>query len=368
MKKAYISVLIGLTIILIVGCAAKNAVYSQVDPAKPIVLPKDFASHPDFKTEWWFFVGHLETEDGKKFGFELVFFRRRTETDILFGFPVRSMANPVYMGHFSITDLERNKFVYDLRLGRENDFTGYASPEFLYLKTDTWRAEQAWPDMHIFAETKHHGNYALDLVLTPTKPAIVHGENGVSRKNIEGNSSYYISFTRLEANGMLVRDGVPMRVKGIAWHDHERMSTGLGKTLKGWKWFSIQLDNNTEIMLFYVNRKDGAVDPYSSATVVLPDGKSEHFYADSFSVDDIDFWKSKKSEAKYPVKWRVKIPKYGVDLTIQAVKNEQELRFWGIRLEYWEGKCAVVGTYDGKPISGSAYTEMTGYGKRKLRI
>lgn len=368
MKRAFIAILISFIEVAFFGCAAKNIFYAQVDPAKPIVLPKDHASHPEFRTEWWYFVGHLESDDGKKFGFELVFFRQRTETAKWHGFPVRSMANPLYMSHFAITDLEQDKFVYDIRLGREKDFTGYASTDFLYLKTDTWRAQGAWPDIHIFAETKRDGCYVLELVLTPKKPAVIHGESGISKKSIEGKSSYYISFTRLSARGMLIRDGVPMRVKGIAWHDHEIMSTGLGDTLKGWKWFAVQLNNNVEIMMFYVYRADGSVDPTSSATIVLPDGSYEHMYADSFSIEDIDFWYSKKSEAKYPIKWRLKIPKYNADLTVWALKNEQELIFWWVGLEYWEGKCAVSGKYQDAQVFGDAYVEMTGYGKRKIRL
>lgn len=368
MRRLFIAILIVLLAAAFFGCAEKNIAYTQVDPAKPIVLPKDFASHPDFRTEWWYFVGHLESEDGKKFGFELVFFRQRTETDKWHGFPVHPMANPLYMGHFAITDLENDKFVYDLRLGREKDFTGYASTDFLYLKTDTWRAEEAFPNIHIFADTRRDGCYTLDLALVPEKPAVIHGEGGVSKKSVEGKSSYYISFTRLSANGTLIRDGVPIRVKGIAWHDHEIMSTGLGDTLKGWKWFSVQLDNNVEMMLFYVYRKDGSVDPSSSATIVFSDGSSEHISSDSFTIDDLDFWYSKKSKANYPVKWRIKIPKYKIDLTVQATKNEQELRFWGVSLEYWEGKCAVSGKYQDAQVFGDAYVEMTGYGKRKVRI
>lgn len=368
MRRIFVAILATFLTASFFGCATKNVFYEQVDPAKPIVLPKDHASHPDFKTEWWYFVGHLESEEGKKFGFELVFFRHRTEETKWRGLPVRSMANPLYMSHFAITDLEKDKFVYDLRFGREKDFTGFASPKFLYLKTDTWRAQEAWPNIHIFAETKRKGSYALELVLKPEKPAVVHGEAGISKKSLEGKSSYYISFTRLSARGILIRDGVPIRVKGIAWHDHEIMSTWLGDTLKGWKWFAVQLNNNVEIMLFYVYRKDGSVDPTSSATIVFPDGSYEHMYCDAFEIEDLDFWYSKKSKAKYPVRWRIKIPKYEVDINIWALKKEQELRFWWVGLEYWEGKCAVSGKYKGEEVLGDAYVEMTGYGKWKVSL
>jgi len=187
---------------------------------------------------------------------------------------------------------------------------------------------------------------------------------------VEGNSSYYISFTRLEASGVLLRGGKPMRVKGVAWHDHEFMSTGLGERLKGWKWFSIMLDNDTELMLFHVLRKDGSVDPYSSGTIIFPDGRHEHIELGEFEVEDLGFWYSKKSDAKYPVAWRIRVPKYGLEIEVRAVKEDQELHFGGLgfRLAYWEGACDVSGTFDGKDIKGYAYVELVGYGKGKIKL
>jgi len=368
MRRVGWILLLVFAIALLVCCGAKNVEYAMPRLDEPLVLPGDHASHPDFKTEWWYFTGHLESDDGKRFGFELVFFRRRTEQDTLWGYPIRRLANPMYMSNFAVTDIENDEFTYDMRVGREDDFTGYASTDYLFVKVDRWRVEEAWPDIHIFAETNKKDGYTLDLVLTPKKPAVVHGEGGVSRKCKEGNSSYYISFTRMEARGILERGCEAFRVSGVAWHDHEIMSTGLGECLKGWKWFSIMLDDDTEIMLFHTLRKDGSVDPFSSGTIVFPDGKYEHFYVDSFDVEDLDFWYSKRDKANYPVKWRVRVPKYGVDLTITAVKNDQELYFKGFPVAYWEGACTVGGTHAGEPVSGHAYVEMTGYGKKEVRI
>ena len=38
-------------------------------------FPRDHASHPGYKTEWWYYTGHLQSESGERFGFQWTFFR-----------------------------------------------------------------------------------------------------------------------------------------------------------------------------------------------------------------------------------------------------------------------------------------------------
>jgi len=40
----------------------------------PVELPADDAFLPSEQVQWWYWTGHLFTDDGRRFGFEIVFF------------------------------------------------------------------------------------------------------------------------------------------------------------------------------------------------------------------------------------------------------------------------------------------------------
>jgi predicted secreted hydrolase len=113
----------------------------------------------------------------------------------------------------------------------------------------------------------------LNLRLTLLRPAVLHGQHGLSQKGEgEGRASYYYSLTRMKTEGELTIDGKREKVRGLTWMDHEFGSNQLREDQVGWDWFSLQLDDQTEIMLYLIRRKDGSPDPYSSGTLVKADG------------------------------------------------------------------------------------------------
>ncbi len=61
--------------------------------------------------------------------------------------------------------------------------------------------------------------------------------------------------------------------------------TNLQHNQSGWDWFSLQLSDGSEIMLFELRRKDGTLDPFSAGTYVDPQGRSMHLSAKDFSLD-----------------------------------------------------------------------------------
>jgi hypothetical protein len=75
--------------------------------------------------------------------------------------------------------------------------------------------------------------------------------------------------------------------------------------------------------------------------------------------DSAQFWTSEKTGAKYPVGWRIEVPRERLQLTIKPVLENQELAL--MPLTYWEGAIEITGTRDGKPIKGRGYLELTGY-------
>jgi predicted secreted hydrolase len=206
----------------------------------------------------------------------------------------------------------------------------------------------------------------LDLVLQSLKPPALHGQNGLSQKGEgEGRASYYYSLTRMQTDGALSIGGKQEKVRGISWMDHEFGSNQLREDQTGWDWFSVQLENQTELMFYLLRRKDGSVDPYSSGTLVKADGTTRHLALKDFRIEVLGRWKSPKSGADYPMKWNVTVPAQEIELELTPAFSDQELiTNRSTRVTYWEGAVRINGTAGKKPIGGDGYVEMTGYAGR----
>ena len=99
----------------------------------------------------------------------------------------------------------------------------------------------------------------------------MHGANGISQKGQQPEqTSHYYSLTRLHTTGSVEVGDTSMTVEGVSWMDHEFGSGDLADHLVGWDWFSLQLDNNHEIMAYGLRRADSTFDPASSGTLVFP--------------------------------------------------------------------------------------------------
>jgi predicted secreted hydrolase len=259
--------------------------------------------------------------------------------------------------HFAITDVAQKDFRYYEKLNRGSVFTADAAVGRLDVFNEAWRATTN-PDGSWRLVAKQ-GDDALDLVLRTRKPPAVHGENGVSVKaQGVGFASHYYSMTRLEAAGTI--NG--QRATGQAWMDHEFGSAALRENQQGWDWFSIQLDNDAELMLYIIRRTDGTPDTTSAGSLIASDGRVIHIRRDQLRIAPLARWKSSKSGATYPIRWRVEVPSFNVALTVNPLLNAQELLTKGsTRVTYWEGACDVSGTFGGVAVRGDAYVEMTGY-------
>ena len=191
------------------------------------------------------------------------------------------------------------------------------------------------------------------------KPPAVHGENGVSVKAQEpGSASHYYSMTRLDVSGSIDRE----HCTGTAWMDHEFSSSGLAPGQQGWDWFSVQLDNDTELMLYQMRRSDGTPDVTSSGSLITSEGSVIHIRHDQMQITPASRWTSAKTHATYPMGWRVTLPSFRIALVLTPVMNDQELVTKGsTNVTYWEGAVDVAGSFDNIAVSGAGYVEMTGY-------
>jgi predicted secreted hydrolase len=333
-------------------------------PGYQFEFPRDHGTHDEYRTEWWYYTGHLQAESGRRYGFELTFFRvgvvppdvpQQTNWDL------RSLA----LAHFAITDVDGKKFRYYEKLNRSSPFTAVAAAGRLDIFNEAWRAtttsDGAW---RIIAS--QNGD-AIDLVLRAQKPPAIHGENGVSVKaEGVGYASHYYSMTRLAVNGTIASKGRRAeKCSGLAWMDHEFGSSALRENQQGWDWFSVQLDNDAELMLYQIRRSDGSVDVASSGSFVTPDGDVIHLSRDQMNVRPLRRWKSPNSGATYPMGWSVSIPSLRITLRLDPLLENQELMTRSsTRVTYWEGAVDVTGSFDNVSVTGDGYVEMTGYDRR----
>jgi predicted secreted hydrolase len=329
-------------------------------------FPRDHGSHPTYRTEWWYYTGHLHSKNGRSFGFELTFFRRAVPPEEIKTLPSKWSINHLYLAHFAVTDITGKRFHFSEKFSREGLGKAGADESQLRVWIDDWRAEAATDPTGLHTLVARDETHALSLTLRPTKPLVTHGAAGISRKGKDaGQASHYYSFTRLETAGSLTINGEEFEVSGLSWMDHEFGSSELGADQVGWDWFSIQLEDNTELMLYRMRRKDGSSDLASSGTAVSPDGRTRHLEVSDFQIDSTGTWTSPESKATYPSGWRLTFPSLDLVLDVTPLLADQELRTSrSTKVSYWEGAVAVTGMKQGRPIKGQGYVELTGYAER----
>jgi len=206
--------------------------------------------------------------------------------------------------------------------------------------------------------------FAIDLRLKSERPPVIHGRDGVSQKSAgEGNASHYYSLTRLTTKGRLTLGKDTLAVEGLSWMDHEFGSARLSSTHTGWDWFSVQLSDGRDLMLYRMRMVDGRLDTCSSGTIVEPDGGTHHLTVNDFDSHAVAQWVSPKTSGRYPGGWwQVNVPGDSLELRLTPALEDQELVSATMGgLAYWEGSVRVTGRHAGQTVTGQGYVELTGY-------
>jgi predicted secreted hydrolase len=357
--------------LLLAGCAAgafarqQPTTWRSAEPGRILRLPADHASHPEYRIEWWYYTGNLTSREGRRFGYQLTFFR--IGVDPAPANPSRWTVRDLFMAHFAITDVAAGRHQAFEKLSRQAVGWAGARADRYHVWIDDWGV-QLEGDRHRLTASAAEPSITLDLSLTEGKPPAFHGDRGFSQKGSEpGNASHYYSLTRMPTRGTMALDGRRFDVEGASWMDHEFGSSFLEKTQAGWDWFSIQLDDGTDMMLFQLRGSDGTIDPRSSGTVVGVDGRTSPMPAGAFTLNPGRRWSSPATGARYPVEWRIEAPGARAALIVKAAIDPQELHA-GLQsgITYWEGVIDVTGTRDARPVTGTGYLEMTGYSGRAM--
>src|SRR3984893_9276840 len=338
---------------------ALGAQYRTALPGYRYEFPRDHFSHPDFQTEWWYYTGNLQSADGHHFGFELTFFRQALDRN-----PAKTAAwdvRDLYSAHLALSDLDGHQFYHAERTNRVGPGLAGVSASDGRIWNGNWQIRWRGGQQQLQAVDDR---FELDFTLRSEKPPVIHGENGISQKaEGPGHASHYISLTRLTTAGRVELAGKKFDVSGLAWMDHEFFTHQLARDQGGWDWLSLQLDDNRELMLFRIRRRDGSIDPYSAGTLVDAQGNSTHLRAIDFILVPLSgSWISPLTRAVYPIHWRISIPRLGVELEAQTRLAPQELTS-NSRLvpSYWEGAVTVTGHEVRSPLAGVGYLELTGY-------
>ncbi|MEY5026300.1 MAG: hypothetical protein RLZZ244_1828 [Verrucomicrobiota bacterium] len=340
--------------------------FAVPQPHPSFAFPRDHGSHPEFKVEWWYLTGHLFDSRQRRFGFQATFFRHAAPPGTG---PDRTSpqfrSDELFLFHAALLDASTGKFVHHERMARAG-WEAHASRDTLEVRLAD-AALRLIPDApqatRFWLESTFPSGEAFSLRLTPLKPLVFFGKEGVSRKgDSDTAASWYLTFPRMEVAGDIRLGDAKIPVTGQAWMDHEISSSQLTPEQSGWDWAGIQLSDGREIMTYRLRRKDGSTDPASALVWVDRQGKLTHYDASQFQWKPQSQWKSPRTRGEYPLPVVLHCidPETGHprQFQLQPLALDQELHGRLGGLSYWEGACHVLS--EGKP-AGSAYVELTGY-------
>jgi len=294
-------------------------------------LPEDEGAHPEAGVEWWYLNSLLTDAEGHEYGAMAAYFNAGLKI-------------------VSISDLEGGSYHPEVTFG---------IPDYAEGALDLrWGGEDRWyrtdADPLSYNLEAHGGNVSLSLDMVSEKPPLMVGGDGLIEWT--DSSSYYYSLTRLDVEGRIELEGRGIDVSGIGWMDHQWMDS---MSDSGWDWFSVQLDNDTDLIFWRIVDPEGSLTS-RDLTVMFSDNSVYHTL--DISLEMLDSWVSPDSGREYGTVWRLQEETHGVDLQIEALLPEAEIRvfedFEGVDFDFWEGATAVSGTFDGEAVTGTGYAEL----------
>lgn len=353
------------------GRSSTNTVpaFAVPEPGRVFEFPRDHGSHPDFRIEWWYVTGHLWDAQSNRFGFQATFFRTAAPRTTRPSHDLPGFGkSQLFLAHMALLDVTTGQFLHQERLNREGWDAG-ASTQTLAVTNGNWHlALDSDHDGHASSRLRLQGSIRGDasirLSLTPAKPLVVFGTNGVSRKGASPEAaSHYLTFPRLAAEGELRLRGQTKPVRGQAWMDHEFSSSQLEADQAGWDWLSLQLADGREVMAYRMRLKDGGTDEFSTLAWVSQEGRITHRSAQEFRLEPLARWRSPRTGAEYPLGFELRTsdPATGspVRWRIEPLATDQELLGAIGGVPYWEGASRVLD--ESGRVVGAAYVELTGY-------
>jgi len=342
-----------------------DADFARAIEVPTLRFPDDHGSHAPFRTEWWYVTANLDATDGRRFGVQLVFFRQALAAVT----PTRQgmlAARDLVFAHAAVTDVDGRAFYHAERMTRAAGDLGFVTGGRggapFEVRCVDWSARAAAGATFLPLDLRASDpGFQIELRVDEGKPMVLQGDRGLSQKSAEvGNASIYYSMTRLPIGGVVVLDGVRHEVEGLGWIDREWSTSALGPDQVGWDWFSLQLEDQTEVMWYRLRLRDGGSDPWSRGCFVAADGAVTRLVPANVTASPIGEWVAADGRAIYPERWRLSCVDPAFELEVTPLLADQELH---TLVRYWEGAVGVKGTRDGQPVNGRGYLEMTGYAR-----
>ena len=344
--------------------------FRQAAGARKFSFPADHGHHDGYRTEWWYVTGNLHTEQGRRFGYQLTFFR------VLMQPPdEQSASDPdsawrtqaVWLAQAAVSDIDNQRFYTSEQLSRELPAVADAASDRLQVQVNGWTLAApenkplATDSMELFMDSE---DFILSLTLQAAKPVVLQGDNGLSRKSADdaGSASWYYSMTRLRSAGTLRLPAdatdTTHAVSGNSWLDREWSTSALSARQSGWDWFALHLDNGQDLMYYRLRLDDGSIDSASAGVLVDANGAVRHLQHDDISAQAQANWYSRQTDKTYPVSWRLQSATDDWQLQLEAMMPNQA---WSGQFQYWEGAVSVSGDWQGETVKGQGYVELTGY-------
>jgi len=319
---------------------------------KKIKFPEDELAHNKI-IEWWYFNGHLKDQKGNSYAFMNCLFKadvKKVKIPFLNKHPFKT----IYFSHSILSDIKANKSFPKINYFSLVSKDSFSKP-LLFVNYINPLIVRGYVNKVIEKTTKsgyHIKTEDFDLDLHSIKKPLL--ENGRGYVDLKSKGSYYYSLSNLKTKGVIRINGKKIKVWGKAWMDHQWANTSYSAKDK-WTWFSIQLDNNIEMVCFEFD--DGKNKTYL-ATVSYKNNKQVS--ATDVNLTQIGgFWKSNVTKAKYPLSWKIDIPSLKISLNTKPLLKKQEVLFGTIN--YWESPLSVKGSINNKKIKGVGFMELVGY-------
>ncbi|WP_043006308.1 lipocalin-like domain-containing protein [Comamonas testosteroni] len=338
-------------------------------PLKTLQFPRDFGSHPELQTEWWYITGRLKA-GGRPWGFQLTFFRSRIEAAQ--SLQSTLAAKQLIFAHAALCDVEGHKLLHDQRMARAGQGLAGASESDTNVHINDWYLQRRPVQGQSAVQASHYQallttkDFTLDLEFDSTQPLLLQGSNGLSRKGPrEEQASYYYSQPQLKVGGSITVAGQSLPVQASAhnraWLDHECSAAIMDPEAQGWDWIGMNLDDGSALTAFHLRRRNGSA-LWAGGSFRAPNQSLQIFGADQVRFEPLRHWISPHSKASYPVAWSVQTPAGRFE--VQALVDDQELDSRASTgAIYWEGLCELrrISADGTSRRVGQGYLEMTGY-------
>jgi predicted secreted hydrolase len=334
------------------AATSPDTAFAPVLPDRPLAFPRDFGSHPQFRLEWWYVTGSLETAAHERLGFQVTFFR--TRPSLQENNPSAFAPRQLLIAHCALSDPQHGQLWHDQRIRRAGLGLAEAADDDTRVWIDDWRLERR---AGVYEAQLRASDFSLELRLSPTQPPMLNGQQGFSRKGPSPlAASYYYSLPHLRVSGQVGRNFRTTAVTGEAWLDHEWSSEYLDPAAAGWDWAGINLDDGAALMAFRIRDRVGRT-YWTGATLRDADG-TVHTYA----AGEVEFatrrrWRSPRSAVEYPVSIELQIGprRFRLEPLLDDQENDARLSSGAL---YWEG---AVTAYEHDRATGRGYLELTGY-------